>query len=1032
LGLVFLFCLIPLWALAQQVAVRGSVVDAQGEPIIGASVLQKGTTNGTITNVDGEFSLSAPAGSTLTVSYIGYIDQEVAARAGQPLRVVLREDTELLEEVVVIGYGTQRREAVTGSVASMRGDNLRQVQTGNVTNALQGRIAGVEMSQTSTRPGESMQIRIRGVRSLTASNDPLVVLDGVPFAGSINDIDPNSIKGIDILKDASATAIYGSRGANGVILVSTNKGTRGAPAQVSYNGYYGMKNAVKFPMMNGPEFAQLHADAKATTDEAGAAERWPLNATDEDPNMNVDWQDNLYRTAITTSHDINVLKGTESGSYSFGLGYYVDQTPIPENQYSRISLRASVDESIGKYLKVGISTNNSYALTEGNNMDTGGILSASPLAVLYNADGTLKRAVMSSSTDSYYIWNRERREATAETWISESKNFASYNNAYAEIEAPWVPGLKYRATLGLNYRISAGGGFTGIGVGSVADPNAPSGANESHSLMTNWVIENLLTYDNTFGKHHVNFTGLFSAEQTHYNSSGLGVNTLPADYFQYYDLSKQQNPDAINIYGGDYSLRGLVSYMGRLMYDYDGKYMLSAALRSDGSSVLAKGHKWHVYPAVSLGWNVKREAFMDDVEWLDNLKLRVGYGETSNQAIDPYKTLGLLGTRQYNFGTTYLTGYKLSELPNSALGWEYTKTWNFGVDFTILKNRLSGTIEYYSQLTEGLLQSVRLPSTAGVGSYMANIGSTSNKGFELTLNGTILDNVNGWTWEAGINVYLNKNKIVSLNTVEANPDGEPRRDEGNSWFEGYPINVIYDYEYDGLWNKGDKDFEHLQALEPGGNEGMIKVKYNLAADERAADGTPLRPIGPADRQIIELDPNFQGGFNTRVAYKGFDLTLVGSFQNGGKLISAIHGAGGYLNFLNGRHNNVRVDYWTPNNTDAKYPRPSGIQSNDNPKYIGTLGLFDGTFLKVRTITLGYDFKHEMIKVIGAQRLRLYATLQNPFVLFSPFHNETGMDPEPNSRGNQNQASPAYNQRLLVIGYNAPTTRNVLFGINVTF
>lgn len=1028
---IVLLCLISVCASAQNIAVKGMVKDTSGEPVIGASVLQKGTTNGIITDLDGAFTLNVPSKATITVSYVGYRSQDISVNGQTSLTIVLEEDTELLDEVVIIGYGTQRREAVTGSVASMRGDDLRQIQTGNITNALQGRIAGVEMSQTTTRPGESMQIRIRGTRSLTASNDPLVVLDGVPFAGSLNDIDPNSIKTIDILKDASATAIYGSRGANGVILVSSNRGTRGVPAQVSYNGYYGIKNTVKFPMMNGPEFAKLHADSKATTDGNGTTERWPLNPTDEDVNVNTDWQDMLYRDAITTSHDINVLKGTETGNYSFGVGYYLDQSPLPTNQYSRISLRASADEQIGKYLKVGFSTNNSHGYTQGNNVGTE--LGASPLSNPYNADGTLKRAVYSSSTDLYKVWTKEEIEKLDDKWLSETKTFASYNNVYGEIEAPWVPGLKYKLTLGLNYRISTGGSFTGIGATDKTDPNAISSASENHSLSTNWVVENLLTYDKSFGKHHVNFTGLYSAEQTRYNSSGLSVNTLPADHFQYYDLSKQQNPDGISISEGDYSLRGLMSYMGRIMYDYDGKYMISAAVRSDGSSVLAPGHKWHTYPAVSLGWNMKRESFMDGIDWLDNLKLRVGYGETSNQSIDPYKTLGLLNTRQYNFGNTFLTGYKLTELPNAALSWEFTRTWNYGIDFSIFKNRLTGTIEYYSQFTEGLLQNVSLPSTAGVESYMANIGSTSNKGFEVSLNGTILDNVNGWTWEAGVNFYTNKNEIVSLNTVEAREDGEPRKDESNSWFEGYPINVIYDYEYDGLWNQNDRDFQYLQDLEPGGNEGMIKVKYNLKPDERDANGKPLRPIGSDDRQIIELDPNFQGGFNTRVAYKGFDLTIVGSFQNGGKLISTLHGSTSNLNYLNGRHNNVKVDYWTPENTGAKYPRPSGIQSNDNPKYINSLSLFDASYMKIRTITLGYNFAPELIKVIGANRLRVYATLQNPFIFFSPYHDETDMDPEPNSRGNQNQAiTNHYQERFLVIGYNAPTTRNFLFGVNITF
>lgn len=451
--------------------------------------------------------------------------------------------------------------------------------------------------------------------------------------------------------------------------------------------------------------------------------------------------------------------------------------------------------------------------------------------------------------------------------------------------------------------------------------------------------------------------------------------------------------------------------------------MASATFRADASSRLAPGHQWHSYPAVSIGWNMHKEGFMEGMEWLDQLKLRVGYGETSNQAVDPYKTLGLLATRNYNFAENYLTGYTLTELPNANLGWEYTTTWNYGINFSLFNNRLSGSIEYYTQHTKDILLSVKLPSTSGVGSYMANIGETQNKGFEISLNGTILDNVNGWTWTAGFNLYHNKNKLLSLTSGQD-------RDEGNWWFVGHSINAIYDYEKVGLWNKNDPDYQYLNILEPGGNEGMIKVKYTGERDET---GKPLRKIGSEDRQIIEVDPDFQGGFNTRVAYKDFDLTVVGGFQSGGVLYSSLYGATSNLNQLTGRHGNVKVDYWTSENTDAKYPRPGGILSADSPKYANSMALFSGSYMKIRTITLGYNIPKSVLKHFGVNSLRIYATAQNPFVLFSPYNNETGLDPEPNSRYNENQAFNSINNKgLAVVGYSTPATRNFLFGINLSF
>jgi TonB-linked SusC/RagA family outer membrane protein len=489
--------------------------------------------------------------------------------------------------------------------------------------------------------------------------------------------------------------------------------------------------------------------------------------------------------------------------------------------------------------------------------------------------------------------------------------------------------------------------------------------------------------------------------------------------------------------------------MGRVMYSYDNKYMVSAALRSDASSRLAKGHQWHTYPAVSAGWNIAREEFMKDLKWIDNLKLRVGYGETSNQSINPYSTLGGLAVRNYNFGngTNYKAGYYVNALPNPELGWEYSKTWNFGLDFSFFNGRLSGSFEYYTQKTNDILLDVSMPSTSGVSSFTGNIGNTQNKGFELTLNGIIIDNKNGWHWEAGINLYANRNKLTKLtgaNYVTADGKVEPERDEGNRWFVGHPIDVIYDYEYDGLWNAEDvyevtlpdgTKTTNFAILEPGGNLGMIKVKYN--ADALDANGVPTRAIGAQDRRIISMEPKLIGGFNTTVGYKGFDLTVIGAFQIGGKLISAIHSSNGYLNMLTGRRGQLDVDYWTEDNTGAKYPKPGGILSSDNPKYGSTLGYFDAGYLKVRAITLGYNFdKLKAVKNFGISRLRLYATIQNPFVLFSPFNNESGLDPETNSWANENTAV-AYGEysgkhRMPIVGYNTPTTRNFLFGINVTF
>jgi len=1003
-------------ALFAQNSVRGTVTDANG-PMPGVTVVVQGTNAVAITDGNGYYSIRASENNVLEFTFVGYVT--VTERVGQrtTIDVVMTEGTSRLEEVVVIGYGTQRREAVTGSVASMRGESLREVQTGDFTAALVGRIAGVQIMQTDSKPGSEMQIRIRGTRSLSGSNDPLIVLDGVPFGGNFSDINPNDIKNIDILKDASATAIYGSRGANGVIIITTDKGTKSetstvAKPRVSYNAYVGLKTLYsRYPMMSGDELYAMKQVPGVP---------YPGLGADEKQGVNTDWQDLVFKNSMTTSHNIGITGSTVNGSYMVNAGYLTDQALVPNQDYTRFSLRAAVDQGIGKYLRFGVTSNNNYNLSNGMNQGLYDVLAMSPMIDPYNPDGSLKR-VVSSAVDNYWTRTRETLEALGDQWADNQRGFATYNSLFGEIKIPL--GLSYRVTAGLDLRTSDRGQYTGVGVFST-DVNNASTANFSKSLYYKWSVEHLLTYDKQFGKHHVTVNALYAAEQSHYDRSYISARNIPADHLQYWNIGRAPSED-ISFLPADqqYWERAMISLMGRAMYNYDNRYMLSASIRRDGASVLATGHKYIDYTAVSAGWNIANEEFMKSIEIINSLKLRGGWGVTSNQSVDPYQTLGRLEDRRYNFGTTGATGFFVNQTPNPELGWEYTQTWNIGVDFSLLKNRLSGSIEYYVADTYDILQQVNLPPSGGVGSYFANVGEMQNKGLELSLNGTIFANKNGWTWEAGINFYTNSNKLTKLATGQ-------ERDEGNAWFVGYPVNAIFDYEYIGLWQEGDP---HLNILEPGGNVGMIKVKYTGDYN----NGTPVRQIGAADRQIISADPDWQGGFNTRVAYKNWDLNVIGAYQHGGILISNLHSGNGYLNLLTGRRGNVKVDYWTENNTGAKYPKPGGIQSGDNQKYGSVMGRFSASYLKVAQINVGYNFDRNAgwFKQTGLNSARLYFTIQNPFVLFSPFNNETGLDPVTNSRGNANTATTGGGYRtstMLTVGTNSPQTRNFIFGLNLSF
>ncbi len=997
-------------AFAQNVTVKGTVTDATGEPVIGASVLVVNTTNGAVTDVDGTYSLVAPADATLEVACMGYASQRISVQGRTTINVILDSDAQALDALVVIGYGSARKADVTGSIASLGGDNLRELASGDFTRSLNGRVAGVQMTQTNSKPGASMEIRIRGERSLSADNNPLIVLDGVPFMGSLSDIATGDIKSMDILKDASSTAIYGSRGANGVILITTYKGVVGQAPKVTFNNYVSFKKAIKYPMMDGPRYVEMRKAAGKFTNKLGY----------EDDATDTDWQDLFYRTGITRNHELSVVGGTMKGSYRFGVSYYKDEAVVPTQDYDRVSLSGSLDQTLRDWLKIGFSTNTNYNRSHGNQIGLYGILQLTPILSPTAADGSnLVRASM--PLDDVWLPTRKNIEDVADKWVSESFGFGSYNTGYVELRAPWIEGLSFKQTVGLNYRSNKSGNFTGKGVNSfnVANPNNGGiGQNENK----NWTLESLLTYDRTFAeKHHLNAVAMYSAEQTTYIQNGLSARNIPNEQFLYYNLGQALAEDiTVSPNASNYWQACLLSYMGRIMYSFDDRYMLSAAVRSDASSRLAKGHQWHTYPAVSAGWNVHNESFMEGTRgWLDELKVRLGYGETSNQSINPYQTLGSLGTRPYNFADTYATGYFVSTLPNTELGWEYSNTWNLGIDFGFLAGRLTGTLELYRQSTHDILLNMNLPSTAGVGSYMANIGSTQNQGVEFSLNATLLDR-NDWRWDAGINIYANRNKLVSLASGQD-------EDLGNRWFVGMPINSLYDYEYDGLWQAGEEDL--MSILEPGAQPGDIKVKYH----GEYKDGKPVRAIDSNDQVPINADPNFLGGFNTRVQWKNLDLSVIGNFQNGGILISTLHTPSGYLNMMTGRRGQIDLDYWTPTNTGARYPRAGGLISGDNPKYGSTIGYFNGSYLKVAAITLGYNFDRTgFLRRAGVDRFRIYATAQNPFVFFSQFHRETGLDPEPNSRGNENQASAGYLYRQKVIGTNTPNTRNYLIGVNITF
>lgn len=1014
--------LLQVGVFAQEASVRGKVTDQEtGDPLPGVTVLLQGSSQGTVTDADGQYVLNVPASDgVLIFSFIGYATQQAEIGGRSTVDVAMPVDVQALEEVVVVGYGTQRRSDVTGAVARVTGDALREVPVSNFTQALQGRAAGIDIQSTSTRPGADAQIRIRGSRSFSGSNDPLIVVDGIPFNGSINDINVNDIAAVDVLKDASATAIYGSRGSNGVIIISTKKGKVGKP-QLFYNGYYGGSSAIgKYEVFNGEEFNEFRLASNAD----GGSSYAPT--TDEATNLaagrDTDWQDLMYQSGFITDHNIGVTGGSDATQYLISTGYFKQTTVLPGQAYARYSITGSIDQVINDRVKVGLNAMNQFNINDGENASAMfSILTLSPLYNAYNPDGSINRSPALGSANPETLNPLLLNEDNL--WKQQRRRLRTFNTLYGEVKI--LDELKYRINLGFDLFQDNYGRYDGSGT-----PFKNGGTNEATVQNTNslsYTLENILSYEKTFADvHKLALTGLFSAQETEEYRSTANANTLPADYTFYYNLGlgnvtsvPANTANANNQY---YTKWGLLSYMARANYGFRDRYLLTFSYRADGSSRLAENNKWFFYPAAALAWNVSNESFMSGAGPLSALKLRLGWGRTSNQSVNPYASLGSLASTAYNYGNSGLYGYYVNSLPNSDLSWEFTTTSNIGLDFGILENRISGSAEYYIQKTDDILQSVSLPQTTGVSSVVKNVGQSENKGFEFTLSSVNVENSN-FTWNTDFNLYLNRGKITYL-------AGGVDRNITNGWHVGYPIDAIYDYEKIGIVQTGETD------LPSGFLPGDIKVKDQITVDTNG-DGVPDATDGVinADDRIVlgSGQAKWAGGLSNRITFKGVDFSFVLFWRVGGMLVSNFYQANisNPINSLEGRRNGPKVDYWTPDNPTNAYPRPGRGQV---PDYGSTLGYFDATYMKVRSINLGYTLPEAWVGKAGASSLRVYAQVQNPFkAFFSEYVKAGGLDPETNGFGGSvTEGYGPNNTNRLTVNPNTPPTRSIIFGVNLNF
>lgn len=935
-----------------QQTVTGTVRDSVGNPLEGVTVSVKGSSVATTSNRNGNYSIMIPPnGKVLVFSMVGFEDLEQVVGGQSTINAVLRLTLGDLDEVVVIGYGTQRKSDVISSVVSVNTESVNKVPSNDLGEMLRGKAAGVYVTVNDAAPGSSSNILIRGSRSLTAGNGPIVIADGVPVGG-INDINPNDIASIEILKDAAAQAIYGARASNGVILITTKRAKEGRTV-VDFNTFYGGQTVRRnFDVYSGEEFAQLKREAYRADnnnnylpDEAifTDIEREILASGDF-----IDWEKELLRIASTQNHNLSVSTGTEKTRIYSGFNYSNRQGVIPGTDFQRGTIRVNVDQTINDWLKLGANT--SWQLSKNNNPGTGETLlrtvTTSPLGKIYNDDGT------------YRIYPTGVQESVNPLLdLAEVSNTRNDRNDIMNVFLDVTPlkGLHYRANASrrswnrktIHYASAESlQGFRRGGVGN--------GAIQFEDEVE-WQLENIVNYNTNISEHNIGATFVHSISQRRYNSFRNNANNIPNDLLDIWGLPSAES----NIPFVGANQRGLVSFVGRLQYDYAGKYYMTASARADGSTVFGTNNKWAYFPALALGWNVHRESFFENIPTINNLKLRASYGSVGNEAINPYQSLSTAVQRDYIFGGVKRIGYVPGDfLPNPNLKWETTTTLNTALDFGLFNNRISGTLEYYNTRTTDLLAQLSLQADIGYSRMLRNIGEVENQGVEFTLNGAILEKKD-WSIDVGISISRNRNKIISL-YGEVDENGKEVDDVANQWFIGYPKDVYYQYRPAGIWQIGE---DIVNSHMPNAVPGDVKL---LDAD---GDGI----LTDADRVIVPRDPSWFGTFNFAVRYKDVDLsadivTVQGVIRNNQFLYDYPTGGS-----LRGVLNGVKVDYWTPENPTGNWPRP--LESNDRV-YMWAMGLQDASFVRLHTLTLGYTLSERIASRLRVRNLRIYSTGHN--------------------------------------------------------
>lgn len=978
----FFFILIGLFvslsALAQKITVTGQVKDPSNEGIIGASVVEKGTTNGTMTDMDGKFSLTVSPKATLTITYIGYKSQEIAVKGSIPLNIVLQENAELLEEVVVIGYGSVKRKDVTTSVASVSTKDLDERPIISAAAAIQGKAAGVNVIQPNGEPGAGMVVRIRGNSSINASNDPLYVVDGVPMT-EINFLSPNDIESMQILKDASSAAIYGSRASNGVVLITTKAGVKGE-AKINFSAQAGITEVAK--QMKSLNVAQY----KDLMDELGSI-NLPDGLKDE-----TNWFDETYRTGVTQNYQLSVSNANDKLKYFISGGYTKEDGIIKVAFYERYNLRANLENQIRSWLKIG--TNLAYSDYSSNGIISG--QGANRAGVILSVINTPTYAKIWDENNPGQYYNNfyganvtHPLENMSRTEDNKTNNNRLLGSANAEIT--FSPKLKFKSSVSIDRVYYHNTSFLDP-IKTEYGRSQYGSASDNRSLSTIMVYDNILTYDTSIKKHNFNVMAGASGTTSKWSQT-------------YQTVSHFLNGDIKTLNAGNKVEQGngttasdwaIMSYVGRLSYNFDSKYLLTANFRADGSSKLAPGNRWGYFPSVSAAWRISSEGFMKDIKWIDDLKIRGGWGQTGNQSgVGDYGYLQLRNITRQNWWETgkanALPITSPANMSNSELTWETTTQTNIGVDFTVLNNRLTFTADAYYKHTTDLLMDVPLGPTASFSDIYRNEGEMENKGIEFGINSKNL--VGKFKWDTDFNISFNKNKVKKFDTRQSYFYAQSTTGEYiTKLTTGKPLGMFWGYISDGV------------------NPETGDIMYR--------DLDKSGSITPNDKTYIgDPNPDFTFGLTNNLSYKGFNLNVFfqGSVGNDIYNLSRMETEGMY----DAKNQSTAVlGRWKIPGQITDMPR--AVASKENLKTSSRF-VEDGSFLRLKSLTLSYNVTGKLLKKLNIGRLQPYFTAQNLLT----FTNYKGFDPEVNQWGGS----------ALVQGLDwgtYPQTKSYVFGVNVEF